>query len=308
MSIRFQFIKLLIRLSGAKKTLALPQAELIAAVQKQNRSRKLKQRKNFRYEDMEILNGCHCMKVETQSQPSKRALLFLYGGGYLLAPNDGDLKLAEKFGKRSGRDVWFPCYPLCIENSVSDAYEMVMASYKKMLEEYRPEDIAFIGFSSGGALALGTCLQNNAQAQRLPMPGLIIAASPGSVPLSMEEKQEMERLSKKDIMVSYSFMETVQTVMKHGMELPDYMISGVLGDFTGFPMTYFYYGSDEVLYAQAPYFAKACETYGVPYEMRIGRGMCHCYPSLSIYPEGKRAQEEMIHILSAGRPEKPQEN
>lgn len=297
MSIRFNLIKGLIRLSGARKTLGLPKDRLLASAGKQNRSRRLTERKGFRYTDITILTHYRCLKVETQPRPSKRALLFLYGGGYILAPGDGDLKLAEILGRKSGRDVWFPCYPLCIENSVTAAYDMVAATYKKMLEEYRPEDIALIGFSSGGALALGLCLQNNEQAQPLPMPGLMIVSSPGCVPVSIEEKQEMDRLSKKDIMVSRSFMVTVQSIMEHGTELPDYMLSGFLGNFTNFPMTHFYYGGDEVLCAEAPYFAKAFEKYGIPYEIHIGKGMCHCYPSLSAYPEGKQAQEEMIRLL-----------
>lgn len=301
MSIRFNLIKGLMRLSGVKKTLSLPQDQLLANARKQNRSRKLKSRKNFRYSDEVILSNHHCLKIRTQASPSKRVLLFLYGGGHILAPNDGDLKLAEKLGKDSGRDVYFPLYPLCIDNSVMDAHEMITAVYEKMLEEYEPENIAFIGFSSGGALAISVCLQNNAKGGLLPMPGVIIASSPGCVPVSLEEKQEMARLSLKDIAISDSFMETIKAIMEHGRELPDYMISGILGDFTNFPMTHFYYGGDEVLYAEAPYFAKAYEKYNVPYEMHVGKGMCHCYPVFSFYPEGRRAQEEIIQILKSTR-------
>ena len=64
-----------------------------------------------------------------------------------------------------------------------------------------------------------------------------------------------------------------------------------------FPMTHFYYGGDEVLSVEAEYFAEAFEKYGVPCQIHIAPGMCHCWPSFSFYPEGKKAQREIIDLL-----------
>lgn len=300
MSIRFHILKLIIQLAGVKKRLSLPQDKLLADARKQNSSRRFKipKRKNLRYTDQIILNSHHCLKIETQQVPSKRALLFLFGGGHIIAPSDGDVKTAEKMGTASGRDVWFPYYPLCIDKNVKESHEMVYVTYKEMLKEYKPEDIAVLGFSSGGALAIGMCLYNNEQTSPLPMPGLLIASSPGSVPVSTEEMQKMEELSPKDILINAAFMKTMKAVMEHGTVIPDYMVSGISGNFKNFPMTHFYYGSNEVLYAEAPYFARAYEKYKVPCQMHIGKGMCHCYPALTFCPEGKQAQIEIINLLS----------
>lgn len=300
MSIRFHILKLIIQLAGVKKRLSLPQDKLLADARKQNSSRcfKIPKRKNLRYTDQIILNSHHCLKIETQQVPSKRALLFLFGGGHIIAPNDGDVKTAEKMGTASGRDVWFPYYPLCIDGTIKASFEMIYATYREMLREYAPENIAVLGFSSGGALALGLCAHNNEQAAPLPMPGLMIVSSPGSVPASEEEINKMQELNKHDILVDISFMTTIRSIMEHGTTVPEYMISGTKGNFTNFPMTHFYYGSDEILSAEAPYFAKAYEAYNAPCQIHIGRGMCHCYPALTLFPEGKQAQEEMIELLS----------
>ncbi|MCD8337841.1 MAG: alpha/beta hydrolase [Lachnospiraceae bacterium] len=299
MSIRFQIASALVKASGMKKLFALPQEELLEKARKMNRKRdfQIPTRKQFRYTEKTILGQYSCLKIETQSMPSKRALLFFFGGGHILGPDDGDVKLAEKFGKASGRDVWFPYYPLCTDHCVKETFEMAYETYRQMLREYAPENIAFIGFSSGAVLALGVCLHNNVQPEPLPMPGLIIASSPGSVPFSNEERKKMAELSPKDILVDAVFMTTVRKIMEHGESVPDYMLSGVQGDFTNFPMTHFYYGSHEVLYAEAPYFAKAFEKYGAPCAFHIGKGLCHCYPSFDFYPEGKQAQEEIIGLL-----------
>lgn len=300
MSIRFNIAKIFVQFTGMKKMSSLSQEELIRTAQKLNRNRvfKIPKRKGFHYIDKTILDCYHCLKIETQESKSKRALLFLFGGGHILGPDNGDVKLAEKMGKCSGRDVWFPYYPLCIDKNVKESHEMVYVTYKEMLKEYKPEDIAVLGFSSGGALAIGMCLYNNEQTSPLPMPGLLIASSPGSVPVSTEEMQKMEELSPKDILINAAFMNTMKAVMEHGTVIPDYMVSGISGNFKNFPMTHFYYGSNEVLYAEAPYFARAYEKYKAPCQMHIGKGMCHCYPALTFCPEGKQAQIEIINLLS----------
>lgn len=52
-------------------------------------------------------------------------MLFLFGGGMILGCDAGDMKAALNMGKASGRDVWFPYYPLCTHYSMLDAVKMV---------------------------------------------------------------------------------------------------------------------------------------------------------------------------------------
>lgn len=277
MSIRFQIAKRVAALVWLKKMFALPDDELLAAARKMNKNRDFKiPRRNLRYEDRIILNRWHCLKAQTGEKTSRRALLFLFGGGTLIGLDDGDVKLAEKLGLASGRDVWFPWYPLCTDHSIREIYETAFEVYRQMLLEYDPQDIAFTGFSSGAALSIGIWLYNNAQETPLPMLGLIIAVSPGCVPMSDAVRRRMDELSKVDFLIDSKFMTTVRKFMEHGETVPDYMLSGICGDFSGFPMTHFWYGSDEVLYAAAPEFEQAYKKYGANYEMHAGEGLCHC--------------------------------
>lgn len=103
----------------------------------------------------------------------------------------------------------------------------------------------------------------------------------------------MKELNAKDIMVDVAFMENVRTLMQHGESVPDYMLSGTLGIFKGLPDIHFWYGSDEVLYACAENYVKACKAKNVTYTLNMGEGMCHCYPMVSFFPEGKSAHKEI---------------
>ncbi|MEA4847276.1 MAG: alpha/beta hydrolase [Clostridiaceae bacterium] len=304
MSIGFQILKAGLRISGIKKLFSLPEERLLEKARKLNRHRRFQMPRDhkYRYADELFFGRFHCLKIETQKRKAAKAVLFLYGGGMILGPDAGDLKVACEIGKKCGADIWFPHYPLCLDHSIEDTYQMLYAVYQRMAEAYGADNISFVGFSSGAALAIGICLYNNEQARPLPMPKRIIAVSSGCVPSTDEERAKMEALSKKDIIVDAAFMSTVKGPMAHGKEVPQYMLSGVYGNFANFPEIHFYYGSDEVLFAEADSFAAACEKYRVTYHMHIGQGLCHCYPMAPFLTEGKAARSEIIHILCQPSP------
>ena len=66
---------------------------------------------------------------------------------------------------------------------------MLYELYKKTLRKYRPENICFMGGSSGGNLAIGMASYINDRGEGLPMPGKIYAGSPGTLLLTEEEKR-----------------------------------------------------------------------------------------------------------------------
>lgn len=298
MSIRYQLAKGLVKMGGLKKIFALSEEDLLKKARQMNRKRQFHMPTDHRarYAD-HMIEGCHCLTIQAGAKKSNRALLFLFGGGMLLGPDSGDLKVARDMGRRSGRDVWFPYYPLCTEHSIVDSMRMVYETYKQMLAEY--EDIAFLGFSSGAGLALGLCCYNNMQPEKLPMPGMIVACSPGNCPANAEEYERMAAINDRDIMIDAVFMERIRSMMAHGQkDVPLELISFAHGDYTGAPPTYLYYGGDEVLSASAEVFAEAFERAGAECVVHIEPKMCHCYAMLPYFPEGKRAYEEIASPLS----------
>ena len=45
------------------------------------------------------------------------------------------------------------------------------------------------------------------------------------------------------------------------------------------------------------YIKTAMEKYHVPYEIIVGKKMCHCYPLVRFFKEGREAQDEIIELL-----------
>ena len=289
MSIFASFLRGAYKLSGAKKAFALPEDALRKEIEKQNRHRGVftpTDRKAY-YETIAV-NGFPCLIVREHPKPSERAILYFFGGGMVIGPDKGDLPVMRKLCRETGCDVWFPFYPLCMEHCITETYAMVYECYRKMITLYGGGNVSTCGFSSGGALALGIAAHNNAQPEPLPQPRHIVAVSPGEVPWNDAERARMQALNKRDVSIDYAFMVTVEKFMRHGCEnVPDYMLSGSRGDFTGVGDIHFFYSADEVLYGALPDFEEACKRANVPYTVSARPKMVHCYCMLPIFKEAK---------------------
>ena len=299
MSIFASLLRAAYKISGAKKAFGLPEDEIRKVIEKQNRNRGVFTPTDHKaYYETVMIKGFSCLIVREQEKPSERAILYFFGGGMVIGPDKGDLPVMRKLCVETGCDVWFPFYPLCTEHCITETYEMVYACYREMIERYGGGNVSTCGFSSGGALALGIASHNNAQGTPLPQPRHIVAVSPGEVPWNDAEKARMQALNPKDVAIDYAFMVTVEKFMRHGEEnVPDYMISGSRGDFSGVGDIHFFYSADEVLYGALPDFEAACKRANVPYTAFARPKMVHCYCMLPIFREAKEDFAKITQIL-----------
>ena len=284
---------------GAKKAFGLPEDEIRKVIDKQNHSRGMfTPTDNKAHYEMITVKGFPCLIVREKPEPSRRAILYFFGGGMVIGPDKGDLPVMRKLMRETGCDVWFPFYPLCTEHCITDTYDMVFECYRQMIGLYGDGNVSTCGFSSGGALALGIAAHNNALGRPLPQPRHIVAVSPGEVPWNDEEKARMQALNDKDVAIDYAFMVTVEKFMRHGQEnVPDYMISGSRGDFSGVGDIHFIYSSDEVLYGALPDFEAACKRADVPYTAFARPKMVHCYCMLPCFKEAKEDFAKVVDML-----------
>lgn len=300
MSFTYKILEKFVKLIRLKKIFLLPEDKILNYARRQNQkpSFELKDEDDIYYEDRTFLSQRLIILHSKNKSPG--AILYLFGGGYITNPDKRDLSLAKKICRETGKDVWFYFYPLCIENSIVKTYASTVKVYEEMTKTYNEEDkepLSLIGFSSGASLALGICLYVNENKLDIRMPREIIASSPGGCLCEELDMDRVKKLNEKDIIVDYKYFETAKNIMTKGETVPDYMLYPFRGNFKNFPMTYLYFGSREVIYAFAPLFEKALKNYGVKYKIIVGEGLCHCYPLLSIFKEGRDAQEEIIKIL-----------
>ena len=299
MTLKYEILKWLVKAANIKKMwTGMSTEELLENRRRQNAKNRIPDLKDDALDSsrMEIM-GCPVLKLIHRKR-TEQADLFLIGGGMISAPRPGSIKKALQFARETGLDVYVPYYPLCTDYPLTRAYAMIHETYRSMLFEYKAENISVLGTSSGGNLALGMVPYINDNHDDTPMPGYIMAISPGTCVATDAEWQRMQELDKKDVAIPAQYMKTAAEIMRHGDDsVPEYMIWLQKGDFTNCPKTTFIYGSDETLYACAPSFEAAMQKYGVDYEMIVGEGMFHCYPVFPVCKEAKEGWDLMIRLM-----------
>lgn len=299
MSVKYELLKRLVKASGLKKRwVGASTEELLELKRRENAKNRILELRDdaFNISQTRVM-GFPVLKL-IHKQPVDRANLFLIGGGMISAPRPGSIKKALRFAKETGLDLFIPYYPLCTEYPLTKAYEMIHATYSEMLRDYAPERVSVLGTSSGGNLALGMVPYINDGHGDTPMPGHIMAISPGTCVETDAEWQRMLELDKVDVAIPAQYMKTAVEIMRHGDDsVPEYMIWLQKGDFTNCPRVTFIYGSDETLYACAPSFEAAMKRYGVDYQMIVGAGMFHCYPVFPICKEAREGWDMMVRLM-----------
>ena len=156
MSIKYELLKHLVKAAGIKKCwMSQTTEELLENRMKQNAKNRIPdlQDRDFQISRIEVM-GFPVLKL-IHKEPSKRANLFLIGGGMISAPRPGSVRKALRIAKETGLDLYVPYYPLCTDYPLTKAYEMIHETYKLMIKDYTADHISVLGTSSGGNLALG---------------------------------------------------------------------------------------------------------------------------------------------------------
>ena len=277
----YRLVKNAVKAANVRGSLIGTKEEVLAKAAKMNAKNRhfiMPNDRKAHYTDHLIQGQYHCVEINTDVRRQKKALLFVFGGGMILGSDAGDIGLSRRIAQKTDADVWFPYYPLCHEHDMLENVQMIFECYTKMLQFYAPENIIFLGFSSGGVLILDLITyinKRNDSDEQIPMPGLLIPISPGSVPINDTGRERLQKLDSRDMMVPASYMELADEIMRHGHDIPQKYTATAHGDFRNTPMTHFYYGSADTLYAFAPSYAESYRKAHAKCLFHIGKGMHH---------------------------------
>ncbi|MDO4333773.1 MAG: alpha/beta hydrolase [Eubacteriales bacterium] len=244
----------------------------------------------FKVNDFPVLYVKH-------KKPVQGVCIYVAGGGMLKYPKKAQAKEMVRYAGELGRDMVLPYYPLCPKHNLYDVYDMLYELYKKLLTEFRAENIAFLGGSSGGNHTVGLISHINAKGENLPMPGKVYVSSPGTMLCSDAEIKMAEKLDRTDLVMSRKALETIFNGMTAGREVPEYMKYLQKGDYTGLKEIYLCFGGDELFAAAAPSLKKRLEECGVKVTLEIGEGMYHCYSVMPFVSEARQGYNNMINYL-----------
>ena len=221
-------------------------------------------------------------------------IIYLHGGAYCEQPLLPHFMFCDKIAASTGSEIILPVYKKSPEHKFTETYSFLEKLYNDLLKVTNPENIIFMGDSSGGGLALGFCEYLNEQS--IPMPSRLILLSPW-VDISMETPFDPE-VEKHDPSLEIDFLRQCGLNWAGGCDVHDYRLSPVYYDrLADLPPMTVYFGTYEAFLADARRFRDKCLEAGAPIDYREGKMMNHCYPIYPI-PEAKKAQKEIIKFIT----------
>ena len=227
-----------------------------------------------------------------------KAILYLYGG----VTNNWQTQrsMAIRYAIDAGVETWYPVYPACTEVPLTQTVGYLADIYRRMTERYAPEKIILSGVSMGGYYALEIINWINHFSLPLPMPGLLLAHSPGGTPDTEADWEEMRRYEARDPMFSEDDLRVTEQIMPQNGPPPRWLLSPARGDFRSAPPSYLYFG-EEMLAGNAVTYRRAYEQSGSgdKLHIEIAKNMMHGYSCMPVFPESKRAYYDTLALIEA---------
>ena len=297
MSLKYTIIKAVFHVVPVQKVMAKPYEELMKLFHTAEAKPSIPSLKDPEFmfqthevEEFPVLEISHKKK-------SDYVCIYVAGGGMLKYPKPSQAKGLIPLAKETGRNMLLPYFPLAPEHDLIDALNMLYATYKRTLEQYPAEKIAFFGGSSGAAMVLWLMSWINMRGEGVPMPGKIALSSPGSA-LTAEERKRAEELNKTDLIMSTTALDNIFKGMVGGKELPEALLYTSKGIYDGVKDVYLSYGGDEVFSATAQSTAQQLRSYGADVTLEIAEGMYHTYAAMPLVKEAKPGYQRLAAYLT----------
>ena len=242
----------------------------------------------------EDVEGYPVYEIAPRAGTAKR-ILYMHGGAYVFEITSYHWGLIAEIAERTGYGVTVPIYPIAPEHDFHAMFGMVGAVYRRMLEESEAADIAFMGDSAGGNMAV--VLTMMAAREGLPVPGSHVLISPG-LDMSLANPAVLEMARNDPWLDIPGGLEAIR-LYGAGMDRTDWRISPLYGDLSVLPRTLLFTGSRDLLSPDNLIFADRARTAGVEIEVVYAEGMFHVWPLIRM-PEARAARERMVEFLTAG--------
>jgi monoterpene epsilon-lactone hydrolase len=213
--------------------------------------------------------------VEVPGEDSGRAILYLFGGGYIVGAPSTRRKTAGHLALAAGSRVLVPNYRLAPEHPFPAAVEDAVRAWQRLLDQGNEPARTFLaGDSAGGGLALATAIA--VRDRRLPMCGGIITISPWA-DLTCSGESMTSRAAVDIICTRAGLLEMAGTYL-HGADPAQPLASPLLADLTGLPPLLCLVGGNEVLLDDSIRLVRNAAVAGIDATLSITAGMQHIFP------------------------------
>ena len=226
-----------------------------------------------------------------------RVLLHSHAGGTVITSMHTDRKALGHIARVVGARVLVVNYRRAPEHKFPAQIDDMERAYRWLLARgIRPENIASIGHSVGGNLAVSLAV--TLREKGVPLPAAILSISPW---YDMEAKNEtLETNAETDALISRQAVEMFREawIGGTGVAWNDPRVNLLYADLTGLPPIMVYYGAHEMLAGEAVEFVKRANDAGIDVSLHsLPEGQHNFILGAGRVPEVDQAIEEMAGWL-----------
>ncbi|HEX5508537.1 MAG TPA: alpha/beta hydrolase [Pseudolabrys sp.] len=242
--------------------------------------------------------------VETPASHSgRRCVLYLHGGAYRVGAPSTYRHFTWRVANMARARVLVPDYRLAPEHPFPAALEDAATSYLWLLTDGAdPRQIAIIGDSAGGGLALALLLK--LRDDGIVLPAVTVAMSPWT-DLALTGASLIGNAAA-DPMINADDIPGFAADYLAGTDSRNAYASPLYGKCTGLPPVMIQVGSDEVLRDDAVRMAQRLHAAKVPVVLQVWHRMPHVWQLLApVLPEARAALAEAARFVDwaiAGQP------
>jgi epsilon-lactone hydrolase len=222
------------------------------------------------YEDVPELDGFWAVP---EGAVPVGAVVYLYGGGYVISSPHSRRKTAGHIAHASGARVLVPRYRLAPEHPFPAAVEDAAGFIGWLADHgFEPDEVVISGGSSAGGLALGALLKLKQDGS--PLPAGAVVLSPWTDLACTGESLNHNN----DLTVTKTALLRMASQYLRSGDSKNPLASPLYGDLASLPPLLVIVGGDEALLDDSIRLTRRAGIAGVDVTLRVGAGMQHVYP------------------------------
>ncbi len=242
------------------------------------------------------VDGVHAVEILTPQARPDRCVLYFHGGGYAFGSEPLVRDFSWRLGAATGARVLYFDYRLAPEHPFPAAVEDASTVYRWLAGRMNPEQIVFVGDSSGGGLVLATLYKMRDEGFALPRAA--VAISPWT-DLALTGPS-LRSNAKSDPMMDAKRLPALARNYLGEADPRHPYASPLYGDGRGLPPVLIQVGSDEILRDDAARMAEKLRMAGNEVEFEEWPRMPHVWHHYArIIPEGRQAIERIGAFVRA---------
>lgn len=223
-----------------------------------------------------------------------RAIVYCHGGGYATGAAATFRSLTSHLARATRVRVLAVDYRLAPEHPYPAALDDALAAYRSLLADHSPEDIAFVGDSSGGGLVLGALVALRDAGD--PLPAAAVCLCPWT-DLTLSGGS-LETNAASDVMVRAATLRLMSDAYLGSVEATTPTASPLFADLAGLPPLLIQVGAGEILLDDAKRLAERAAASGVDVTLDVADDGFHVWHSFAdMLPEAREAIAQVAAYL-----------